>query len=139
LPGFLSTTLTLSTRTEVVPPNRLEEYGKIRQEVWRDSTRQLLLPLGYARPASRHDFGELPPRSNAAPTPQTPSGPPSAAPRAVAQAPPSSANPGGQAPSLETPSTDSQAVREKRSMAAESPAPDVGPVRRRRTALPAWR
>ncbi len=60
---FFRLTFSLSTLAESVPPDRLPQYRKELEPVWRESALQIRLPLGYARMRKPDDFGALPPLS----------------------------------------------------------------------------
>jgi hypothetical protein len=70
-------TLTLSTLVDAVPPERIDEHRAAVEDVWHRSLWEMTLPIGYAHPFKRKDFGSLPlaPRkltSNIAPPQQNP-------------------------------------------------------------------
>jgi hypothetical protein len=61
LHGFWSVTFSLATKTDVVLPERIEDYRRVLNQVWQDSCWTLTLPVGYPRPRLRRGLGELPP------------------------------------------------------------------------------
>jgi hypothetical protein len=60
LAGYWTLTTTLSTLTDAVPPEGVEEYREDAREIRSQSNWSLLVPAGQARPHQRSDFGKLP-------------------------------------------------------------------------------
>jgi hypothetical protein len=58
---FWSMTLTLSTLVDAVPPDRIDEHRATVEDIWQRSLWEMALPVGYAHPVKRKDFGSLPP------------------------------------------------------------------------------
>jgi len=58
---FWSMTLTLSTLVDAVPPDRIDEHRAAVEDIWNHSLWEITLPVGYAHPVKRQDFGALPP------------------------------------------------------------------------------
>jgi hypothetical protein len=60
LSGFWTMKLTLSTLTDSVPADRMEEYNDSVREIREDSVWSVLVPTGDPRPHQRPDFAALP-------------------------------------------------------------------------------
>jgi hypothetical protein len=60
LMGYWSVTLTLTTLTDAVPADRVDEYQRTLEEVWQESMWSLHTEIGYPPPRRRSDFGSLP-------------------------------------------------------------------------------
>ena len=67
MPGSWSVTLTLDVLTDAMLANQLSEHAHRVQQIWRDSTWTLTLPLGHSAAARNRAFGLLP-------SPKRPSG-----------------------------------------------------------------
>ena len=92
LAGNWTVTTTLSTLSDSIPPEGLEEYREAVREVRAQSNWTMQVPAGQARPHQRSDFGRLPvsweASATAFPRPtQTVPAPRTAKPAAVAQSP----------------------------------------------------
>jgi hypothetical protein len=92
LAGNWTVTTTLSTLSDSIPPEGLEEYRDAVREVRAQSNWTMQVPAGQARPHQRSDFGRLPvsweASATAFPRPaQTVPAPRTAKPAAVAQSP----------------------------------------------------
>jgi hypothetical protein len=57
---FWSTTLSLTTLAEAVPAAEVGDHRNFLEKIWKESAWSLFLPVGYAHPRARSDFGELP-------------------------------------------------------------------------------
>jgi len=60
LAGNWTVTTTLSTLTDAVAPEGIDEYREAVREIRSQSTWSLLVPAGQDRPHQRSDFGKLP-------------------------------------------------------------------------------
>jgi len=60
LAGYWTVTTTLSTLTDAVAPEEIDEYREAVREIRSQSTWALQVPAGQARPHQRSDFGKLP-------------------------------------------------------------------------------
>lgn len=60
LAGSWTVTSTLTTLTDAVPPERIEEHTQTVREVRAQSTWSVLIPAGQGRPHQRSDFGRMP-------------------------------------------------------------------------------
>jgi hypothetical protein len=60
LAGDWTTNYTISTLSDSVPAERIEEYRNTLREIRADASWALLVPVGQARPHQRGDFGKLP-------------------------------------------------------------------------------
>jgi hypothetical protein len=60
LAGYWTVTTTLSTLTDAIPPEAIDEYREAVREIRSQSTWALLVPAGQPRPHQRSDFGKLP-------------------------------------------------------------------------------
>ena len=60
LAGYWTVTTTLSTLTDAIPPEGIDEYREAVREIRSQSTWSLLVPAGQSRPHQRSDFGRLP-------------------------------------------------------------------------------
>jgi hypothetical protein len=58
--GSWDMTLKLQTHTDAVPPEHMEDFRKLVQAIWQESSFQLVLPAGQLCPRRRSDFGTLP-------------------------------------------------------------------------------
>jgi len=58
---YWSMTLALSTLVDAVPPDRMDEHSATVEDIWHRSLWEMTLPIGYAHPVKRKDFGSLPP------------------------------------------------------------------------------
>jgi len=58
---YWSMTLALSTLVDAVPPDRIDEHSATVEDIWHRSLWEMTLPIGYAHPVKRKDFGSLPP------------------------------------------------------------------------------
>jgi hypothetical protein len=94
LAGYWTVTTTLSTLTDAIAPEGIDEYREAVREIRSQSTWALLVPAGQPKPHQRSDFGRLPvsweasagafPRlTRTAPTPRagTPASPPRSQPQ----------------------------------------------------------
>ncbi|HEY6170526.1 MAG TPA: DUF3857 domain-containing transglutaminase family protein [Verrucomicrobiae bacterium] len=61
LHGYLSVAYKLNLRADSVPPEMIEKHRTMVESVLRESGGVVTLPVGYARPRMRRNFGELPP------------------------------------------------------------------------------
>ncbi|MGO8697079.1 MAG: DUF3857 domain-containing protein [Limisphaerales bacterium] len=60
LSGDWTLTSTLTTLTDAVPAERIEEHAQTMREIRAQSTWSLLVPAGQGRPHQRGDFGKMP-------------------------------------------------------------------------------
>ena len=60
LAGYWTVTTTLSTLTDAVPPEGIDEYREAVREIRAQCAWSLLVPAGQDRPHQRNDFGKLP-------------------------------------------------------------------------------
>ena len=60
LAGCWTVTTTLSTLTDAIPPDGIDEYREAAREIRSLSSWALLVPAGQSRPFQRSDFGRLP-------------------------------------------------------------------------------
>jgi hypothetical protein len=60
LAGYWTVTTTLSTLTDAVGPEMINEYREAVREIRAQSTWSLQVPAGQARPHQRSDFGRIP-------------------------------------------------------------------------------
>jgi hypothetical protein len=60
LAGYWTVTTTLSTLTDAIAPEGIDEYREAVREIRSQSTWSLQVPAGQARPHQRSDFGKLP-------------------------------------------------------------------------------
>jgi hypothetical protein len=58
--GSWDMSLKLQTHTDAVPPEHMEDFRKLVQAIWQESSFQLVLPAGQFCPRRRSDFGALP-------------------------------------------------------------------------------
>jgi hypothetical protein len=70
LVGYWSVTLNLSTLTDVVPTDQIDQYRRTVETIWEQSMWSLHIEVGVPRPRRRSDFGSLPSVPKAA-TPQS--------------------------------------------------------------------
>jgi hypothetical protein len=57
---FWSMTLALSTLVDAIPPDHIDEHRTTVEDIWHRSLWEMTLPVGYAHPFKRKDFGSLP-------------------------------------------------------------------------------
>ena len=53
-------TFTLTTLDDAVAPGLIDDHRKLVEDIGRESTFQITLPIGNHRPRARRDFGQLP-------------------------------------------------------------------------------
>jgi hypothetical protein len=53
-------TLALSTLVDAIPPDHIDEHRTTVEDIWHRSLWEMTLPVGYAHPFKRKDFGSLP-------------------------------------------------------------------------------
>lgn len=58
--GSWDMSLKLQTHTDAVLPEHMEDFRKLVQSIWQESSFQLVLPAGQICPRRRSDFGTLP-------------------------------------------------------------------------------
>lgn len=70
--GFWIMELSISILADSVPPAQLDQHREFVESVWNASLWNLVVPIGYAKPKQKRDFGELPPASKQGFTPVQP-------------------------------------------------------------------